>query len=88
MLWGMDAGERTALWPWIALVVVAPVVAFLSLGMQSGYCMDAHEGARAASYCATGPQLGPGVVIVLAFCGLLTAFAIYRIVRIAVERRG
>jgi len=31
---------------------------------------------------------GPGVVIVLAFCGLLTAVASYRIIRIVLERRG
>ncbi len=84
----MDAGERTALWPWIVLVIVAPVVGFLSIGIQSGYCLDAHEGVGTASYCATGPQLGPGVVIVLAFCGLLTAVASYRMIRIAIERRG
>ena len=84
----MDAGERTALWPWIVLVIVAPVVGFLSTGMQGGHCLDAHEGAGTASYCVTEPQLGPGVVIVLAFCGLLTAVAIYRIIRIVLERRG
>ena len=84
----MDAGERTALWPWIVLVIVAPVVAFLSVGMQSGYCVDAVPGSGAESFCVTEPVLGPGVIIVLAFCGLLTAVAIYRIVRIAIARRG
>ncbi|MGQ7311512.1 hypothetical protein ACUOFU_07400 [Microbacterium arabinogalactanolyticum] len=84
----MDAEERTALWPWIVLVIVAPVVAFLSVGMQSGYCVDAAPGSGAESFCVTGPVLGPGVIIVLAFCGLLTAVALYRIVRIAIRRRG
>lgn len=83
----MDAGERTALWPWIVLVIVAPAVAFLSLGMQTGYCVDAAPGSGAESFCVTGPVLGPGVIIVLAFCGLLTAVALYRIVRTAIRRR-
>ena len=87
MLWSMVAGERTALWPWVLLVIVAPVVAFLSIGMQTGYCMDAAPGSGAESHCVTEPVLGPGVIIALAFCGLLTAVAIYRIVRIAIERR-
>jgi len=84
----MDAGERTALWPWVVLLVVAPVVAYLAVAMQTGYCVDAAPGSGAESICVTEPVLGPGVIIVLAFCGLLTTFAIYRIVRIAIRRRG
>jgi hypothetical protein len=83
----MDAGERTALWPWIVLAIVAPVVAFLSFGMQTGYCLDADPGSGAESFCVTEPVLGPGVVIVVVFCGLLTAVAIYRITRVVLERR-
>jgi hypothetical protein len=88
MLWGMDAGGRKPLWPWILLVIVAPVIAFLSVGMQTGYCIDAAPGSGAESYCVTGPVIGPGVIILFVLCGLLTTFAIYRIVRIAVARRS
>jgi len=84
---GMHAGERTALWPWIVLVIVAPTIAFLSVGVQGGYCMDAHPGTGLQSFCTTGPQIGPGVIILMMLCGLLTAVAIYRIIRIALERR-
>jgi len=83
----MDAEERTALWPWILLAIAAPIVAVLSVGMQHGYCLDADPSSGAESFCVTGPTIGPGTVILLVFCGLLAAVAIYRIVRIALERR-
>lgn len=84
----MDAEERTALWRWVLVLIAVSVVAILSVGGQSGYCLDADPGSGAESFCVTEPVIGPGVVILLVVCGLLAAGAIYRIVRITLERRG
>src|SRR5690606_26665025 len=44
---GMEAEERTARWPWVLALIAVSIVAFLSVGAQSGYCLDADPGSGA-----------------------------------------
>ncbi|GAA2863078.1 hypothetical protein MIAR_24240 [Microbacterium arabinogalactanolyticum] len=84
----MDAGERTALWLWIVLVIVAPVIAILTFGVQVGRCEDPHPGSDAGS-CALGPAVGmPGAILIAAVCVALFTLAVIRIVLLSLRRAG
>lgn len=84
----MDAGERTARWPWIAVLIVAPIVVLFTFAWQVGWCEDPPAGHDSMG-CYVQPQVGwPGAILIAVVCAALIVLAVVMLVRRSVRRAG
>jgi hypothetical protein len=89
MLWSMSTRERMALWPWIVVVIVAPVVMLVTYGSQVGRCADYTAESGLESFCESGPQVGwPGAILIGVVCVALFVFAVIRLALRSRRRAG
>ena len=87
---GMSGEERAARWPWVLVLIAAPVVVLLTFGTQVGRCVDYTAKSGMESFCeVTGPQVGwPGAIVIGAVCVALFALAVIRLVLLSRRRVG
>jgi hypothetical protein len=71
-----------AKWRWIGAIAFVVLINVLSLGTQSGQCIDYAAGSGAESICTSGPAIGVAGAWAL---GILSLFAVayftYRLTR-------
>jgi hypothetical protein len=59
-----------AKWRWIIAIAFVLLIKVLSLGIQSGQCIDYAAGSGAKSHCASGPAIGVAGAWALGVLGL------------------
>jgi hypothetical protein len=73
-------------WRWIGAIAFVVLVNLLSLGTQSGQCVDYAAGSGAQSICSSGPAIGIAGAWAV---GILSLFAVaYFIYRLAGSLRA
>lgn len=84
----METEERPALWPWVLVLVGAPMIVFLTFAVQSGQCASPAAFSDSLG-CATGPTVGwPGAVLLAVACTVLFTLAVIRLILIRLRRPG
>lgn len=69
-------------WPWVVVLVGAPIVVLVTFGMQAGRCVDYTTLSGLESFCESGPVIGwPGAVVVAVLCAALCVLAVAMLMR-------
>ncbi|MFE6736713.1 hypothetical protein [Microbacterium sp. NPDC057650] len=85
-----DSGSaaRRRLWPWILVLILAPIVVFLTFADQVGSCETPPPGSDSMG-CTVGPAVGlPGAFFIGAVCVALFALAVIKVILRSRRRAG
>ncbi|MFE6997633.1 hypothetical protein ACFVAE_16860 [Microbacterium sp. NPDC057659] len=76
------------LWVWVLVLILAPVVVFLTFADQVGRCEDPAPGVDAIG-CAVEPAVGmPAAIAIAIACLVLLALAVIRVILLSLRRAG
>lgn len=84
----MGAAKRTALWPWVLVLLLAPIVVVLTFADQVGYCETPPAGSDVMG-CTVGPAVGmPGAIFIAVVCVALFTLAVVKVILRSLRRAG